>query len=130
MRAIRLAAITLMLTAFQIGPGCAIPTIANPIERAAVYSQIYGKYDCRGSHTKGNHYTGTVTIGPGDNNDIAVNWVLAGGREKYSGTGTFDGNLLVVDWGQKHPVIYRRGPDGVLHGTWDDGRGLETLTPR
>jgi hypothetical protein len=36
--------------------------------------------------------------------------------------------MLVVDWGDKTPVIYSLGEDGALDGEWADGSATETLT--
>jgi hypothetical protein len=36
--------------------------------------------------------------------------------------------MLVVDWGDKTPVIYSLGDDGALDGEWADGSATETLT--
>ena len=51
------------------------------------------------------------------------------GQSTYSGTGTLDGNVLMVNWGSATPVIYSLGADGTLSGLWDAGRGAEILTP-
>ena len=40
------------------------------------------------------------------------------------------GNVLTIDWGQSSPVIYKVRPDGVLDGTWANGRAAETLYPQ
>ncbi|MCC7049135.1 MAG: caspase family protein [Alphaproteobacteria bacterium] len=45
----------------------------------------------------------------------------------YRGVGGFQGDKLVIDWGQRYPVIYTIAPDGRLMGTWDDGAGTEVL---
>ena len=47
----------------------------------------------------------------------------------YSGIGVLDGGRIVVDWGQKYPVIYQVSPNGVLSGTWNNGTATETLVP-
>ena len=51
------------------------------------------------------------------------------GQSSYRGTGTLDGNVLVVNWGSATPVIYSLGADGTLRGLWAAGRGAEILTP-
>ena len=47
----------------------------------------------------------------------------------FHGTGHFAGKMLVVNWGDKHPVIYSFGDGGALDGEWADGSATETLTP-
>jgi hypothetical protein len=37
--------------------------------------------------------------------------------------------MLVINWGDKTPVIYSFGVDGALDGEWADGSATETLTP-
>ena len=37
--------------------------------------------------------------------------------------------MLVINWGNKTPVIYSFGDDGALDGEWADGSASETLTP-
>jgi hypothetical protein len=37
--------------------------------------------------------------------------------------------MLVINWGDKTPVIYSFGDDGALDGEWADGSASETLTP-
>ena len=51
------------------------------------------------------------------------------GPTSYKGTGSRDGNLLIVDWGGRQPMLYALNPDGTLSGLWDAGRGSEKLTP-
>ena len=51
------------------------------------------------------------------------------GESSYEGEGTFDGNLLTVNWGGATPIVYALADDGRLTGLWEGGRGEETLTP-
>jgi hypothetical protein len=44
------------------------------------------------------------------------------------GTGRLAGKTLVVNWGEKDPVIYTVGDGVVLDGVWCDGAATETLT--
>jgi hypothetical protein len=36
--------------------------------------------------------------------------------------------MLVINWGDKTPVVYSFGDDGALDGEWADGSARETLT--
>ena len=47
----------------------------------------------------------------------------------FHGTGHYAGKMLVVNWGDKHPVIYTFGDGGALDGEWADGSATETLQP-
>jgi hypothetical protein len=38
-------------------------------------------------------------------------------------------HMLVINWGDKTPVIYSFGDEGALDGEWADGSASETLTP-
>ena len=51
------------------------------------------------------------------------------GTTNYRGTGTLDGNVMIVNWGSATPVVYALGTDGVLRGLWNAGRGRGSLTP-
>ena len=56
-----------------------------------------------------------------------LNWRV--GSSSFRGTGTLQGNILPVDWGQSAPVVYAVAADGSLKGLWSTGQGEETLTP-
>jgi hypothetical protein len=90
--------------------------------------KIAGNYNDAGTNPDGTSYAGTVVITSEGGNAYSVSWQV--GNSASSGTGVLNGNTLTVDWGQSSPVIYQVGADGVLRGTWDDGRATEILTPR
>ena len=56
-----------------------------------------------------------------------MKWQIAG--QMYRGKGARKDDVLTIDWGQKHPVIYKIGANGVLSGLWANGRGAEKLEP-
>ena len=60
---------------------------------------------------------------------VRLNWRISNG-DTFQGKGYLRGNTLTIDWGQTHPVIYKVGDDGVLRGTWSNGRGKENLVPK
>ncbi len=87
---------------------------------------VGGTYEVHGTNRNGSNYRGTAVVVV-DGESVQMNWAI--GEERFHGTGTLKGSRMVVDWGQKTPVIYDVGQDGVLNGTWDDGQASETLTP-
>ncbi len=89
---------------------------------------IGGSYSAHGTNANGSTYTGSVVIKQ-DNGRYRFSWLIANG-DTFKGTGTRDGDTVVVAWGSKYPVIYQVGADGVLHGKWDNGRARETLVPK
>jgi TIR domain len=102
----------------------------DPNQKAAsaiAPGDISGKYSVRGTNTNGTTYRGIVTI-QRDGNRYRFDWLIAN-VAAYSGIGMLNGGSIVVDWGQKYPVIYQIGPDGVLTGTWNNGTATETLVP-
>lgn len=88
-------------------------------------AQVAGQYFAYGRNPDGSAYTGTVQIVPNGDNTYTVNWQVG---TNYSGQGSVQGNVLVVDWGDTDPAVYVIMSDGDLHGTWADGTGLELLT--
>ena len=107
------------------------PPVAPPAQvqtQTQVRPTIAGRYSVVGTTPKGQSYTGQVTIrGGGDN--VVVEWRLADGTN-YTGQGSMKGDVVTIDWGDAHPVIYRLEPQtGVLRGTWANGRATDVLTP-
>ncbi len=88
---------------------------------------ISGNYSVDGTNTNGTTYHGSATIRR-DGDRYRFDWLISN-VGSYSGIGTLDGGTIVVDWGQKYPVIYRIGANGVLTGTWNNGTATETLVP-
>jgi hypothetical protein len=86
-----------------------------------------GRYKVAGRNPDGTNYSGTVSISSQGGGRFHVGWRT--GSTSYRGTGTLEGNLLVVDWGSAMPVVYALGEDGSLRGLWDGGKGEETLIP-
>ena len=98
-----------------------------PDGRELVIARIPGDYSCVGTNPNGSSYSCNVNIVR--NGDVyQFRWLIADGT-RYSGSGRLRGRTLTVNWGQSAPVIYQVGDDGVLRGTWSNGRGRETLTP-
>jgi hypothetical protein len=93
----------------------------------SVIARIPGDYSCNGSNPNGSSYRCNVTISR-SGEIYSFRWLIADGT-RYGGKGRLRGRTLTVDWGQSAPVIYRVGDDGILRGTWANGRGTENLTP-
>jgi hypothetical protein len=60
-----------------------------------------------------------------NNDQFNFTWWI--GKDVFRGTGHFAGKMLVVNWGDKTPVIYTFGDEGALDGEWADGSATETL---
>ena len=91
-------------------------------------SALDGLYDVRGTNPNGSKYTGEVSI-KFEGRSYNFHWRIANGQV-FEGKGNLQGNSLTVNWGQQYPVIYSVGSDGVLRGTWSNGRGTEDLYPK
>jgi len=88
-------------------------------------ADITGGYFVYGRNPDGSAYDGTLQITEMAGGEYQVSWQVG---SSYSGVGELKGDVLTVDWGGAHPAVYVVMPDGELHGTWEDGLGLELLT--
>jgi TolB-like protein len=88
--------------------------------------RIEGMYNVAGTNPNGTTYGGMLTI---SRNDGAYTFVWRIGSSTFRGTGNFQGDSLVIDWGQAYPVIYKVAEDSRLIGTWNNGSASEVLTP-
>ncbi|WP_027256469.1 MULTISPECIES: LIC10280 family protein [Leisingera] len=100
----------------------ALALLATP----ASAQNVSGVYRAEGRNPDGSSYTGTVEI-QDNGGTIEMQWRIA--SQSYSGSGSRNGDVVWVNWGQTHPVVYVRMPSGELHGTWGNGRALERLIP-
>jgi hypothetical protein len=87
---------------------------------------LTGVYRAEGTNPSGSKYTGIVALKE-DGEDFKVTWWV--GKDVFNGSGHYAGKMLVINWGDKDPVIYSFGDEGVLDGEWADGSATETLTP-
>jgi len=87
---------------------------------------VAGIYYAEGRNPDGSTYSGQVRI---DQQGTTINVAWQIGGDNYTGRGLIEGRVVAIDWGSETPVVYIVMPDGELHGTWDDGRALERLTP-
>ncbi len=87
---------------------------------------LAGIYRVSGTNPSGSKYRGMVALAQ-DEDEFDLTWWI--GKQVFRGTGHFAGKMLVVNWGDKHPVIYSFGENGELDGEWADGSATETLAP-
>jgi len=88
---------------------------------------IQGTYDAYGRNPDGSDYENPVEI---IQKGTAVDFAWINKDNTTRGTGTIEGRVITVDWGDATPVVYVAMENGNLHGTWADGLGLEKLTKR
>lgn len=91
-------------------------------------ADISGTYGVEGRNPDGSAYSGTLVLTASGPRYVGE-WTIAG--QTFRGSGTLDGRILTLQWAEgADPVIYVLMPDGELHGTWADGRGLDRLEPQ
>jgi uncharacterized caspase-like protein len=99
---------------------------AGEAEEQATVPTLTGVYRASGTNPSGSQYTGMVALEE-DNEDFKLTWWIC--KDVFQGSGHFAGKMLVINWGDKTPVIYSFGNEGALDGEWADGSARETLTP-
>ena len=85
---------------------------------------INGLYNVEGRNPDGSTYRGTAQLVE-LNGAVTIAWQVAG--QGYQGTGSRVGDVIRVNWGDQHPVVYVVMPSGQLHGTCANGMALERL---
>jgi len=88
--------------------------------------ELGGVYRVEGTNPNGSSYRGMVALAKAADGFNFTWWI---GKQVFHGNGHFAGKMLVVNWGDKDPVIYTLGQDGALDGEWADGSATETLSP-
>ncbi|WP_422026288.1 hypothetical protein [Roseovarius sp.] len=87
---------------------------------------ISGQYTAQGRYPDGRAYAGVAEILQ-QGSEVEIYWSIDG--QSYQGRGNVQGRIVTVNWGAATPIIYVvNGRE--LHGTWDNGTGLERLMPR
>ncbi|MFL9826021.1 caspase domain-containing protein [Rhodoplanes sp. SY1] len=115
-----------------VGPAPAPPPVAAPREprptQATIAPQLAGIYRADGRNPDGSRYKGMVALQPTADGMRFTWWI---GRQIFRGSGEFAGRMLVVNWGDTHPVVYSfgAGAGAVLDGEWADGTATERLVP-
>ncbi len=88
-------------------------------------STLTGIYRVEGNNPGGGRYRGMVAVvQTGD--QFSFKWWI--GTQIFEGTGQLAGRMLVINWGDKTPVVYTLGARDVLEGEWADGTATERLT--
>lgn len=95
----------------------------SPRQQASIAPTLAGIYRADGVNPSGSRYRGMVMLAPAGDKVRFTWWI---GKEVFRGVGEFAGRMLVVDWGQRHPVIYTLH-GGRLEGEWADGSATERL---
>lgn len=101
-------------------------TSLRPADPAKAEAALNGVYVSQGTNPDGSRYRGMATVRE-DGGRYQVKWWIAG--RVFNGVGERAGKMLIVNWGDKHPVVYGFGPNGLLDGEWADGTATDRLTP-
>lgn len=91
---------------------------------AAAAASLAGVYRADGQNPNKSRYRGMVVIVP-EGEQVRVTWWI--GSDVFSGRGHFAGRMLIVYWGDTHPVIYDLKRGNALDGEWADGKASEQL---
>jgi uncharacterized caspase-like protein len=75
-------------------------------EPQATAPTLTGVYRASGTNPSGSKYTGMVALVQEDD-DFRLTWWI--GKDVFQGSGHFAGKMLVINWGDKTPVIYSVG---------------------
>jgi len=97
---------------------------AQDEEQAKPQRNLAGVYRSDGINPNGTRYKGITAVN-WSGNQVQVKWWI--GKQIFTGVGEFAGKMLVVNWGDTHPVIYTFGKHGFLNGEWADGKANERL---
>ncbi|MCV0424486.1 MAG: caspase family protein [Roseibium sp.] len=99
--------------------------LAESLARNGPARRISGVYRVAGSNPDGSGYSGMLSITP-EGRKVHLTWWI--GDDVFTGVGEFAGRMLVVNWGDKHPVVYTFDGEKALDGEWADGSASERLT--
>ena len=99
--------------------------LAESLVRNGPARRISGIYRVAGSNPDGSGYSGMLSITP-EGSKVHLTWWI--GDDVFTGVGEFAGRMLVVNWGDKHPVVYTFEGEKALDGEWADGSATERLT--
>lgn len=124
-----------VLPRFALGAVAAV--VLASVSFAADPPDLSGGYKCVGDAGGGKQYKGTVELTK-EGDGYKVTWEI--GKDKYTGTGLLEGNVLSVVYRQDGSdtflglAVYKVEKSGKLIGRWTtvDAKGKtlnETLTP-
>jgi uncharacterized caspase-like protein len=87
-------------------------------------ASLAGIYRETGTNPSGSQYVGMAAIEP-SGDQVRFTWWIT--KDRFTGTGEMAGQMLVVKWNQKHPVVYTFDKEGLLQGEWADGTANDRL---
>lgn len=96
-------------------------TSARAVARMGSLAGIYRE---TGTNPSGTQYVGMAAIEP-RGEQVNFTWWIT--KDRFAGTGEMAGQMLVVKWNQRHPVVYTFDGDRVLQGEWADGTATDRL---
>lgn len=99
--------------------------LQESMKRAGPARQISGVYRVQGTNPNGTVYDGMIAITP-EGDKVRFTWWI--GKDVFTGIGEFTGRMLVVNWGDKHPVVYTFETGETMNGEWADGSATERLS--
>jgi hypothetical protein len=101
-----------------------LQTAPRPLGTQITAPNLAGIYVVEGKNPNGSRYRGMLTLTPSSKEYLFRWWI---GKQIFSGNGAFAGKMLVVEWGDKSPVVYTFGQQANLDGEWADGSATEKL---
>jgi uncharacterized caspase-like protein len=114
---------------FVFRPTAAVEEVSTAQSEEAAEAEpivLTGVYRVSGTNADGSNYRGMLALWQKDDNFDFTWWI---GNDVFHETGHFAGRMLVVNWGDKHPVIYDIEDDGTLDGEWADGSATDGFEP-
>jgi len=108
---------------FVPGTGARVSEAEEQVQ-ARLPRALTGVYRSDGRNPNGTRYRG-ITVINRSGGQVQFRWWI--GKQIFDGTGDFAGKILVVNWGDKYPVIYAVDKHGFLTGEWADGKATERL---
>jgi hypothetical protein len=100
------------------------PRFAPPHPWPVTRPMLAGLYRATGTNPDHSAYRGMVAVTQAGD-ALGFTWWI--GRQVFTGNGQFAGRILVVNWGDKHPVLYSFSDRDSLDGEWADGTATEHL---
>jgi hypothetical protein len=108
---------------FLPGTSAVVP-VAEERVQAKLPPALTGVYRADGANPDGSRYRGITAVGR-SGTQVQFRWWI--GKQIFNGMGDFAGRMLVVNWGDKTPVIYAVDRHGILAGEWADRKAIERL---
>src|SRR5262245_53425184 len=97
---------------------------APPSTKQALTLELGGVYRASGTNPDGSAYRGMVALTQ-ESDIVRLTWWI--GEQVRHGNGRLAAKTLVVNWGDKDPVIHTLHDGGMLNGVWADRSATATL---